>query len=162
MTQINHKETNGQVTLEQELKLKKAGLVALSTVLKSLVNWIEKDNIKFKEVTNSTTITEENNVDDDDSIITDDKNTSMVVEETTEEKKENGNNESMAQKLEKLRNMKKIMSQGLKLFKQKPEKALKFFKENELLEGETPNDIAKFFQKYNDELDKDSIGDYLG
>jgi hypothetical protein len=138
ITQINYKETNGTLSLEQELKLKKAGLTALSTILKSLVAWIEKDNVKAKEKDSNQTQEEEEITEEEDnnsSFISEAKDFMEEKKEEKEEEKEekdeekkDENDESMANKLEKQRNTKRILNNGFKLFKSKPEKGKKKIK----------------------------------
>lgn len=65
------------------------------------------------------------------------------------------------EQFESQKQRKKLFSEGIRRFAQKPAKAIKFFIENGFIPSDSPEDITSFIRE-NEVLDKAAIGEYLG
>ncbi|XP_015794593.1 brefeldin A-inhibited guanine nucleotide-exchange protein 1 [Tetranychus urticae] len=129
------------VTANQERSMRIKGLECLVSILKCMAEWSKDLYINPHQMANLNQNQPKENGDDNGI-------------HTTSDDYDN------PEKIEVVKNQKKIIEQGIDLFNWKPKRGLSFLQEHGYL-GETAWDIAEFFHS-NDRLDKTLIGEYLG
>lgn len=138
--QETHAETNW-VTPAQELSIKKRGMEALLSIMKSLVQWTQKKRDKKQKKSGDSNIDSQQKSEGDD----DDSDEKLDEQESL---------------FEKQRHKKLDLNEGIKLFNKKPSAGIKFLINSGNI-GSTPAEIAQFLST-NHSLNKKMIGEYIG
>lgn len=139
-------------TPQQEFEMKVKGLECLVLILRCMREWSDAG-----EKSDEQSAIGDGDADDEDTPQPGELSKAASVNSLNESSAADGSDETFeARKLKK-----DTREKGIQLFNKKPKKGIAFLQENNML-GKEDSDIADFFLKNDDRLDKTMIGEYLG
>ena len=151
----------GIMSPTQERSMRIKGLECLVSILKCMVEWSKDLYINPNQLANlGQENVKENHIDESSNINKNISSNSLnSIGKSTNLLTENSELDN-PQQYEELKHQKDIIEHGIELFKRKPNRALAYFQEHNIV-GKSAKSIAEFFST-NDRLDKTEIGEFLG